>query len=82
MNIGDYITSGILQDYCLGLLSIEEEKKVEVMCHDYPTVANELHLLQKALEKYTENNAIFHRDELRMKVWEAVKKIWEEHPKS
>lgn len=80
MNIGDYITSGILQDYCLGVLSIEEEKKVEIMCHDYPAVSKELDLLKKSLEKYSSNNTIFHRDELRMKVWEAVKKIWEEKP--
>lgn len=80
MNIGDYITSGILQDYCLGLLSVEEEKKVEVMCHDYPTVAKELHLLQQSLEKYTANDTIWQRDELRMKVWKAVKKLWEDKP--
>lgn len=80
MNIGNYITSGILQDYCLGLLTNEEEKKVEIMCHDYPAVAKELQLLQKTLEKYTTNNTVFRRDELRMKVWEAVKKLWEENP--
>ena len=80
MNIGNYITSGILQDYCLGVLTIEEEKKVENMCHDFPAVANELQLLQKTLEKYTANNSIFRQDELRKKVWEAVKKLWEENP--
>ncbi len=80
MNIGNYITSGILQDYCLGVLTNEEEKKVEIMCHDYPAVAKELQLLQETLEKYTTNNSVFRRDELRMKVWEAVKKLWEENP--
>lgn len=80
MNIGNYITSGILQDYCLGVLTNEEEKKVEIMCHDYPAVAKELQLLQETLEKYTTNKSVFRRDELRMKVWEAVKKLWEENP--
>ncbi len=80
MNIGDYITSGILQDYCLGMLTVAEERKVESMCHDYPDVANELHLLRQALDKYTASEAIRHRDKLRMKVWEAVKKLWDENP--
>lgn len=80
MNIGNYITSGILQDYCLGVLTNEEEKKVEIMCHDYPAVAKELDLLKKSLEKYTAIETIWRRDELRMKVWEAVKKLWEENP--
>ena len=80
MNIGDYITSGILQDYCLGMLTVEEERKVEIMCHDYPAVANELHLLRQTLDKYVSNDTIWQRDELRMKVWEAVKKLWEDNP--
>lgn len=80
MNIGDYITSGILQDYCLGLLTVEEERKVETMCHDYPAVAKELHLLRQTLDKYVANDSILHRNELRLKVWEAVKKLWEKNP--
>ncbi|MDN3677046.1 hypothetical protein QWY90_06950 [Flavobacterium paronense] len=78
MNIGDYITSGILQDYCLGVLTVEEEKKVETMCNNYPAVANELLLLRQSLEKYADNESIWRRDELRIKIWQAVKKIWEE----
>jgi stress response protein YsnF len=78
MKIGSYITSGILQDYCLGLLSIEEEKKVEIMCAKYPIVLNELNLLRQSLEKYSESESTFRREELRMNIWKAVKKLWEE----
>lgn len=80
MNIGDYITSGILQDYCLGMLTAEEERKVETMCHDYPDVAKELQLLQLSLDKYVANDTIGYRYELRLKVWEAVKKLWKMNP--
>lgn len=80
MNIGDYITSGILQDYCLGMLTAEEERKVETMCHDYPDVAKELQLLQLSLDKYVANDIIGYRYELRLKVWEAVKKLWKMNP--
>jgi hypothetical protein len=50
------------------------------MCHDYPDVAKELQLLQKTLDKYVASDTIWHRDELRMKVWEAVKKLWKDNP--
>ncbi len=76
MNAGDYITSGILQDYCLGLLTQEEERKVEEMCHEHPQVTEELQLLRQALEKYAGSNNLWRRDELRRAVWEAVKKLW------
>jgi hypothetical protein len=78
MNTGDYITSGILQDFCLGLLTNEEEINVEAMCHAYPQVARELRLLRQALEKYMGSNKIVHREELRKAVWENVKKLWAE----
>ena len=76
----DYITSGILQDYCLGLLRDEEERKVEAMCHAYQQVATELQLLRLALEKYAGSDKILRRTELRKAVWEAVKKLWRENP--
>lgn len=78
MNADDYITNGILQDYCLGLLTNEEEIKVEAMCNEYQQVARELRLLRQALEKYSGSNNILHRAELRRAVWENVKKLWEE----
>jgi len=78
MNKVDYITSGILQDYCLGFLSAEEEKNVEAMCLAFPEVSYELKALQVALQKFTNTNKTIHRNELRKVVWKAVKKLWEE----
>ncbi len=80
MSEGEYITSGVLEDYCLGLLTPEEERKVEAMSHAYPKVASELQLLRHALEKYAGSNKIYPKSELRMAVWRAVKKLWEESP--
>jgi hypothetical protein len=78
MNVGDYINSGILQDYCLGLLTNEEEIKVEAMCHEYPQLAGELRLLRQTLEKYAGSDEILDRVELRSAVWENLKKLWDE----
>jgi hypothetical protein len=77
MNAGDYVTSGILQDYCLGLLTNEEEVKVEAMCQSYPEVANELKLLRQALESFAGSNETWRSAILRKSVWESVKKLWE-----
>ena len=77
MNEFEYITSGLLEDYCLGLLTDHERKSVESMCRDYPEVAKELELLQDVLKEYERTNKFSRQDELRMNVWQAVKKSWE-----
>ncbi len=56
MNIGEYIASGILEQYALGLTSEEESKEVEKHTRQYPELLAELHTLQDALLKY---NAAF-----------------------
>ena len=80
MNIGDYIASGVLEDYCLGFLTLEEEKKVETICQKYPDVSIELHLLRSALLKYTESEKVIHTEALRTSIWTALKKYFEETP--
>jgi hypothetical protein len=43
----------------------------------YPDVAKELDLLKQTLDKYfTDNSIKKSTKELRIKVWEAVKKLW------
>lgn len=79
MNEFEYITSGVLQDYCLGFLTDQEEKSVESMCRDYPEVAKELELLQDVLKEYARTNKHSRQDQLRKKVWQAVKKLWQEN---
>jgi mannose-6-phosphate isomerase-like protein (cupin superfamily) len=38
MNVQEYIVSGILQEYCLGLLSEKEKEVVERNCRQYPAI--------------------------------------------
>jgi uncharacterized phage protein gp47/JayE len=78
MNPSDYIASGVLQDYCLGQLTEEEERAVDVMCQASPEVARELQLLRLALENYVGSNNMYHRAELRKTVWEALKNLGKE----
>lgn len=78
MNVGDYINSGILQDFCLGLLTKKEEIELEAICHQYPEITLELRLLRKALEKFAGSNKVSDRIVLRTTVWNNIKKIWED----
>lgn len=80
MNEVEIIANGILQEYCLGLLTEEEEKTVEEMCNTYVEVAKELQLIRLKLEKYANTSPICTRVELRKAVWQALKKSWEENP--
>jgi hypothetical protein len=78
MNPSDYIASGVLQDYCLGQLTEEEEMAVDAICQVSPEVARELQLLRLALEKYAGSHKTCHPAELRRTVWEALKNFGKE----
>lgn len=75
MNVANYINSGILMDYCLGLISEEDRKSIEQNCLDYPEIAIELKLLQKGLERYAAEKTTWRKEELKNKIWSAIDKI-------
>jgi anti-sigma-K factor RskA len=52
MNTRDYIESGILEEYVLGVTSPQERKEVECLSSVYPEVKAELVRLEKSLEQY------------------------------
>lgn len=52
MDIREYIASGILESYTLGLTSDEESREVERMVARYPEIKAELEQVQLALEGY------------------------------
>ncbi len=52
MNITDYIASGILADYCMGMLAEDECIKVEQMALLYPQIKQELDANALALKRY------------------------------
>ena len=75
MNINDYIASGILESYALGLTSAEESREVERMVKQHPEVKAELEQVQLALEGYT---SVFEKTPpagLKQKVMDAVAAI-------
>ncbi len=72
MNINEYIKSGILEQYCLGLISEMERAEVERVAARYPEVREHLRQMCKGLESYAEAHAIPPPKHLRSKVVEAI----------
>ncbi len=58
MDIKKYISSGILEQYVLGLVSEKDRKEVEQYMDQYPEIKKEVETIEKALEKYAEANKI------------------------
>jgi len=56
LNIQEYISSGIIESYVLGLASNEERGEFEQLCHQYP----ELHKARIAFERLIEEQAMQH----------------------
>ncbi|WP_025764788.1 anti-sigma factor [Dyadobacter tibetensis] len=52
MNIEAYIASGIIEEYVLGTVSVQEKQEVECMSHIYPEIKTELLRVEKAMEAY------------------------------
>lgn len=58
MNINEYISSGIIEQYVLGEVSPQEKREVECMSHIYPEIQEELAQVQLALEGYALEHAV------------------------
>ncbi len=58
MDIKKYIESGILEQYVLGLLTVEQQQEVEAKAQEYPAIKDEIDQIEDALELYGEANAI------------------------
>ncbi|HEY0434757.1 MAG TPA: anti-sigma factor [Chitinophagaceae bacterium] len=79
MNIQEYISSGIIESYVLGLATPEEAAEFESMCRQNPQIVEarrqfELQLEQKAMEGRVEPAS-----ELKNSIWTAIKRTGETH---
>ncbi len=73
MDIKEYISSGILENYVLGNVSKQEQQEVECMSHIYPEIKSELEQLQSVIESMAiklEKNPPSH---LKSKILTAIK---------
>lgn len=68
MNLQDYINSGILEQYCLGLLDSHEADQVVSYCLKYPELRDELKSIEAAIEKMSIEKAIAPPSKLKDKI--------------
>ena len=72
MNTEEYILSGIVESYVLGLASAEERREFEHMCVQYPEVLAARTAFELALEKQALENAITPPADLKNKIAEQI----------
>jgi anti-sigma-K factor RskA len=72
VNVQEYISSGIVESYVLGLASPEERSEFESMCIQYPEVLRARTEFELAMEKQAMENAIAAPAGLKNKVWNQI----------
>lgn len=72
MNNKEYISSGILENYVLGLTSDQETQEVEHYAKLYPEVQKEIIAIQKALNKYADKYKQTPPESLKQRVWSKI----------
>ena len=72
MNIQEYISSGIVESYVLGLASPEERAEFEQMCIQYPELVEARNNFELALEAHARRNTSRPPQEVKEKIWSAI----------
>ena len=72
MNIKEYISSGMVESYVLGLLTAQERFEFEQYCETYPELREARDSFERAMEKQAMQNAIVPPASIKEKVWAAI----------
>ncbi len=72
MNVQEYISSGIVESYVLGLASDEERREFEQLCTQHLEVLAARTSFELALEKQAMENAIAPAADLKSKIFEQI----------
>lgn len=72
MDIKAYISSGVIENYVLGLVSEEERKNVLRMQEQYPEVAEAVKVCEESLENFAALHAVKPPAELKAKVLDTI----------
>lgn len=68
MNINEYISSGILESYVLGVATPEERKEVDMYSSMYPVIKSELEAIEKTMHSYVTEHSITPPPQLKDKI--------------
>jgi anti-sigma-K factor RskA len=72
VNIQEYISSGIIESYVLGLASPDERVEFEKMCAIYPELIEARNNFELAIEKQAFQNSVFPPAGGKEKTWSAI----------
>ena len=72
MNIQEYISSGIVESYSMGLTTQEERLEFEKMCATFPEVRAARDTFELLLEKQATENAVAAPAELKQKIADEI----------
>jgi anti-sigma-K factor RskA len=72
VNLQDYIASGIIESYVMGLASESERAEFEQMCAEYPALVAERRKFEESLEHYAAEHPVQPPSEVKVKVLEAI----------
>jgi len=75
VNIHEYISSGIIESYVLGLASPEERAEFEKMCALYPELVNARNSFELAIEKQAFQNSVPPPVGSKEKTWAAIQQL-------
>jgi anti-sigma-K factor RskA len=80
VNIREYISSGIVESYVLGLAAAEERVEFEQLCSQYPELMEARTAFEKALEKQAMENAIEPPAFIKQRVLDQIRDDHEKQP--
>jgi anti-sigma-K factor RskA len=72
VNLKDYIASGIIESYVMGLASEPERVEFEQMCAQHPDLVAERRKFEERLERYASEHAVLPPSEVKVKIFEAI----------
>jgi anti-sigma-K factor RskA len=72
VNIKEYISSGVVESYVLGLLSAQERFEFEQYCEAYPELRAAREAFELAIEKQAMKDAVAPPAGSREKIWSAI----------
>lgn len=73
MKLSEYINSGILEEFCMGLLPEEEAKRVVAIAQKYPPIQEELDRIHDILEKADQESGVTPSAHVKSNLFESIK---------
>ena len=75
METKEYIESGILESYALGICTEQEQREVEALCNQYPEIKTELEQVQQAINDYSLLHSKTPQDFIKQNIFDEINRL-------